>query len=72
MSDKLKKIRHEIDKIDEQIIILLEKRLRLAQQTKELKPQITDLKREEEILSKISSSPIKKIYKAIFQASKEV
>jgi shikimate dehydrogenase len=73
MSDNtLKSIREAIDKIDDQVITLLEKRLFLAKKTTSLKPQITDKVREKQILAKITSPNIKKIYKAILKVSQSV
>ncbi len=65
-------IRKKIDKIDDKIIILLEKRLLLAKELKKIKKKIKDKKREDEILSKIKSIFIKDIYKTIFKNSKKV
>ena len=67
----LTEIRKEIDKLDDAIIPLLEKRLDLACQTKKLKTCIVDKKREEEILRKISSKYIQDIYRSIFHNSKK-
>lgn len=67
----LSNLRKQIDKIDDKIIPLLEKRLKLALATKKYKLRIKDSKREEEILSKIDSKYIKDIYKSIFKNSKK-
>ncbi|KPK32994.1 MAG: hypothetical protein AMS24_02570 [Chlamydiae bacterium SM23_39] len=69
--DKLEKIREEIDEIDDKIILLLQKRFHLSSQTKKYKKKIKDKKREEEILKKISSPYIKKIYKKILKISQK-
>lgn len=69
---ELKKIREEINKIDAALVPLLEKRLKLALSTKKLKSEISDSKREEEILNKIQSPHIKKIYLTIFKVCKEL
>lgn len=75
----LKKIRKRIDRIDNQIVDLLEKRLSLALETASFKDQLQDKKRETEILNRlaqrldrysyISCSLINKIYSLIFQES---
>jgi len=69
--DKLKKIREEIDEIDSNIILLLQKRFYLSSKTKNYKPKIKDKKREKDILQKTPSSHIKKIYKKILKISKK-
>lgn len=67
----LAEIRKEIDKLDDEIISLLEKRLALACQAKKFKTHIADKGREEEILQKISSVYIRDIYQSIFHQSKK-
>jgi len=67
----LAEIRKEIDKLDDEIISLLEKRLDLACQTKKVKTHIVDKGREEEILKRISSKYIQDIYRSIFDNSKK-
>ena len=67
----LGEIREEIDSVDEKLIELLEKRFALVAKLAPYKEQLTDLRREEEILSKIDSSLIKKLYRELFQFSKE-
>lgn len=69
---KLFKIRKKIDKIDDKIIDLLKKRFFLTDEIKKYKKELLDKKREEEILSKISSSLIKNIYLNIFENSKKI
>lgn len=68
----LEKIRSQINEIDDQIISLLEKRLKLAKETKKHKKKTCDLNRENEILNKINSKYIKDIYKTIFKNSKQI
>jgi shikimate dehydrogenase len=68
----LKKLRNQLDKLDDKIIPLLEKRLALAKETKKHKKKIHDKNREEEILTKIKSKYIQEIYKAIFKSSKKI
>lgn len=65
-------LREKIDRIDDQIIFLLEKRLNLTKETTKFKKVIFDPERENQILLKISSKYIKDIYKTIFKNSKEV
>lgn len=67
----LSKLRKEIDRIDDQIINLLEKRFYLALQTTKFKSKIRDKQREDEILKKIGSTHIKEIYKAIFKNNRK-
>ena len=67
----LGKLRNQIDKIDDKIIFLLEKRLQIAKKIKKYKKKIIDTNREKEILSKIHSKYIKDIYKSIFKNSKK-
>jgi len=69
-SQELIAIRHQIDAIDNQIISLLELRLKLVEGLRPIKPTLTDPKREQEILSKIDSPLIQEVYLAIFNASK--
>ena len=68
----LKDIREQVDKIDDQIVPLLEKRLKLAKEIRKYKKEILDSNRENKILDKIKSEYIKDIYKTIFKNSKEV
>ncbi|HEU64161.1 MAG: hypothetical protein KR126chlam4_00640 [Candidatus Anoxychlamydiales bacterium] len=68
----LKDTREQIDEIDEQIVPLLEKRLKLAKEIRKYKKEILDSNRENKILDKIKSEYIKDIYKTIFKNSKEV
>lgn len=76
----LQELRGEIDKIDDEIITLLEKRLSLAKQIGELKTklkvEVYNPQREEEILKRLqslSSLPphqINTIYQSIFTLTK--
>lgn len=68
----LDELRKKIDILDDEIINLLEKRLKLSQETKKLKKNIFDKKREENILSKIASPYIKEIYIKILKISKRM
>ena len=52
---ELEKIRNDIDKVDEEIVKLLNKRTHLAQKTTKLKGDVVfDPKREKQVLNKIS------------------
>ena len=53
MSVKLKEIREKIDKVDIQILTLLEKRFRLAVTTKKLKTKVADPNREKEVIENV-------------------
>lgn len=81
----LKTYRKKIDKIDNKIIRLLDKRLIVAQKIGEYKKQnnlpITNLNREKEILNKFSKKTkktklkknfINKLFNLIFKNSKDV
>ncbi len=70
-SDK-KAIRKKIDAVDRNIVLLLEKRLSFVLELKNLKQRLTDKKREEEILMRISSPYIQEIYRAIFKSAKKM
>ncbi|AAL81825.1 chorismate mutase [Pyrococcus furiosus DSM 3638] len=70
----LKLLRKEIDKIDNQIISLLKKRLEIAQAIgkikKELNLPIEDRKREEEVLRR--AGEFREIFEKILEVSKDV
>jgi len=67
-----KEIRKEIDKLDDEIIFLLEKRFNLVLQMQKQKNKLTDKDRETYILNKTSFKHIKEIYKTIFLQSKKM
>ena len=67
----LKKLRDKIDLIDNNLIKLLEQRLKLTNQTIRYKKKITDCIREKQILKKTDNPYIKSIYKKIFKNSKK-
>ncbi|MCX6112615.1 MAG: chorismate mutase [Proteobacteria bacterium] len=81
MSSGLKEIRGKIDKIDVEILNLLEKRFKLAMRTRKLKRKTTDTGREKEIIEKVlkrsgkirllSQEFTKKIFKLIISESKK-
>ncbi len=68
----LKDTRQQIDEIDNQIIYLLEKRLKIVKKIKKYKKNIIDLNREKKILDKINSQYIKDIYKTILKNSRKI
>ena len=65
-------LRKEIDAVDAELIPLLEKRFGLVARLLPFKKQLTDSKREEEVLSKSESSSVRALYKEIFLLSKEL
>lgn len=65
-------IRRQIDAIDQDLISLLKERFDLVLKAKDLKPTLTDSRREEEILHRIESIYVKKIYQNIFLHSKQM
>lgn len=77
---KLQELREEIDKLDDEIVALLEKRVQIAKQIGEIKTRLNqevyNPKREEEILKRLQSisslSPhqINMIYQSIFTLTK--
>ncbi|OGN61462.1 MAG: hypothetical protein A3F40_02150 [Chlamydiae bacterium RIFCSPHIGHO2_12_FULL_27_8] len=68
----LKKIREEIDFLDNIIIDSLKKRFELVVKLKNFKKEVEDKTRESEILNKIDSENIKNIYLKIFEISKKI
>ena len=50
---KLEEIRHKIDKIDRELLVLLQERMGLALRSRKFKKTVTDPTREEEVLSRI-------------------
>jgi monofunctional chorismate mutase len=75
----LNDIRKEIDAVDDQVALLLKKRMRLVGEVAEYKKRtgtkITDSNREREILARIckgeSAEALQKIFTAIIEVSKE-
>ena len=59
MDERLKKLRLEIDNIDEEILELLEKRMKIVHEVGELKKDldisVEDLNRENEIIDRLTS-----------------
>jgi chorismate mutase len=76
MKKNLKNLRTEIDKIDRNLKILLLKREKLIKKIAKLKKasnlKIEDRTRENKILKKIKSPFVKKTFKTIISASKDV
>ncbi|MGM0440476.1 MAG: chorismate mutase [Chlamydiota bacterium] len=67
----LEEIRSVIDKLDEQIISLLQQRFEVAASAQSYKNAIRDKHREEDILSKIDGSDVKEVYQEIFRISRK-
>jgi chorismate mutase len=76
MTKDLKKIRKQIDKIDKKLKKQLGKREKLIKKIKVIKKNtslpVENKKREREILSKIKSPFIKKVFKEMIKISKEI
>ena len=82
MDKRILQLRKELDTIDKRILILLEKRMdvirRVGQIKSELDIPIEDIKREKEIIKKLTDHSHKKlsekqllrIFQAVFQSSK--
>ncbi len=77
--NEIQKLREEIDKVDAEIVHLLNRRIELvlemSRHKKQSKMPVEDLLRESEILSNLSGDKldeefIKNIYKVIFSYSK--
>ncbi|MEK7673344.1 MAG: chorismate mutase [Patescibacteria group bacterium] len=70
----LDQIRGKIDKIDQKLDMLLQKRANLVFKLKKIKKiakiPVEDKKREAEILSKFDSKYVKTVFKTILSASK--
>lgn len=59
----LKEIRKQINRVDYDIVKLLNERLELALRTKKLKPKVLDEGREKEVIQKIEKIPLKLVDK---------
>jgi len=68
----IEEIRREVDRIDDEVIFLLEKRFDLVSNMEKQKNNLTDKEREEFILNKTSSKYVKEVYKKIFFQSKKL
>ncbi len=77
--DALKELRTKIDSIDDKVFILLNERFTITSEVGKYKKDnskvVLNLDRENEILDRISSfefdSEIKKLYKKLFEISKD-
>lgn len=76
MTNRLKTIRSEIDRIDRNLKILLSKREKLIKRIGKLKKlhnlKIEDKTREKKVLKNIKSPFVKKTFKTILTASKSI
>jgi len=84
MDERIKRIRDEIDSIDEKIIDLLKRRMALAREVGSLKKvlniPVEDLSREKEIIDRLTRSAggtlteeqLIRIFKAVFRSAKQV
>ena len=68
----IEEIRKDIDVIDDEVISLLEKRFNLVIKMPKQKDNLTDIKRENQILNKTSSTYVKEVYRMIFSQSKRL
>ena len=84
MDERLKKLRLEIDNIDEEILELLEKRMKIVHEVgdlkKDLEISVEDLNRENEIIDRLTShssgelteKQLIRIFSAVFKSSKQI
>lgn len=84
MNDRLKRLRKEIDNIDEKILELLEKRMKIVYEVGELKHEleisVEDLNRENEIIQRLTShssgelteKQLIRIFSSVFKSSKQI
>ena len=84
MNDRLKRLRKEIDNIDEKILDLLEKRMKIVYEVGELKQEleisVEDLNRENEIIQRLTShssgelteKQLIRIFSSVFKSSKQI
>tara|TARA_B100000131_G_C17901723_1_gene526697 strand:+ start:242 stop:511 length:270 start_codon:yes stop_codon:yes gene_type:complete len=84
MDERLKKLRLEIDNIDEEILELLEKRMKIVHEVGDLKKDldisVEDLNRENEIIDRLTShssgelteKQLIRIFSAVFKSSKQI
>ena len=84
MENRLKKIRQEIDKVDDELIARLTHRMQLARELGKLKAEnhlpIHDPEREEFIINRLSKAAgdyltkdhLRKIYKTIFSIAQDI
>lgn len=84
MDKRLNKLRKEIDDIDEEILNLLENRMKIVHEVGDLKQEleisVEDLNRENEIIERLtahskgdlSSKQLIRIFSAVFKSSKQI
>ena len=84
MDVRLKKLRKEIDDIDSKIVELIEQRMKVVCEVgdlkKDLEISVEDLKREKEIIQRLTSNSSKnltekqliRIFSAVFKSSKQI
>ena len=84
MDNRLKILRLEIDNIDEKILELLEKRMKVVHEVGDLKKDldisVEDLNRENEIIDRLTShssgelneKQLIRIFSAVFRSSKQI
>lgn len=80
MADELKKTRTKIDRLDSEIMKLLNERMELALETSKLKGEVEDSKREEEVLARVRNHApdlikgefSEKLFKEIIHHSKKI
>tara|TARA_B100001029_G_C15027753_1_gene434807 strand:+ start:205 stop:474 length:270 start_codon:yes stop_codon:yes gene_type:complete len=84
MDDRLEKLRLEIDNIDEKILELLEKRIKIVHKVgnlkKDLEISVEDLNREYKIIQRLTSqssgklteNQLIRIFSAVFKSSKQI
>lgn len=69
---RIDELREEIDRVDAELIPLLEKRFGLVAELLPYKVQLTDSKREREILARCESPSVQALYREVFRLSKEL
>ena len=84
MDKRILQLRNEIDNLDEEIIQLLKKRMRISKEVGQLKERldipVEDKKREKEIIDRLTAQAGKnlseeqliRIFTAVFKTSKQV
>ena len=84
MDKRILQLRNEIDNLDEEIIQLLKKRMRISKEVGQLKEKldipVEDKKREKEIIDRLTTQAGKnlseeqliRIFTAVFKTSKQV
>ena len=84
MDKRILQLRNEIDNLDEEIIQLLKKRMRISKEVGQLKERldipVEDKKREKEIIDRLTAQAGKnlseeqliRIFTAVFKSSKQV